>query len=240
MKICVLGKGFVGSAICKKLEQKYDLTVFASSKEEFKPDHFDIVINCAGEARRYKVEEDFFGCLKKEDKVIEMIQVLGFLNPDIKVVHLSSICAENKTPYGELKLQIEISINQFPNNCILRLGGLIGEGLRKNVIFDWLNGKPIRVSKFSVYNFISTAEVANIVEYIINNFDRRFKNQIMNIAASQPIVIKDVFALRKNINVRFIEENVPCEIFNINTDKLQEFYSVKTSEEYIKEFLQNV
>lgn len=234
MKICVFGKGFVGSAICKKLLGKYNLSVFASSKDQFQLDYFDLVINCAGISKKYEVEENFLESLKKEEEIISKIDCLQVLNPNIKIIHISSVCAGDKTPYGDLKLEIENRIDDLADYIILRPGALIGEGLRKNAVFDWIHGRSIRVSPYSVYNFISTQEVANIIEYLINNWKERI---VLNVGASESILLQDVFKLRKSNTPFFKPGDLPCEIYNIDVSELQKVYFVKTSKEYLEEFL---
>jgi nucleoside-diphosphate-sugar epimerase len=234
MKICIFGKGFVGSAVCEKLKEIHDLHVFASSKDQFQLDYFDLVINCAGISKRYEVTENFLDSLKKEEEIISKIDCLQVLNPNMKIIHISSVCAGDKTPYGDLKLEIENRIDDLADYAILRPGALIGEGLRKNVVFDWIHGRSIRVSPYSIYNFISTEEVASIIEYLINNWKERIT---LNVGASESIKLQDVFKLRKSIIPFFMPGDLPCEVYNIDVSELQKMYPVKTSKEYLEEFL---
>ncbi len=237
MNIWLIGsKGFVGSAVMRKLSCSHK--VFGvSSKDKFGCGSFentDFVVNCAGNSKRWLVESDPTEALWNEKKIMELITKIISESPKAKIIHISSVCAGDETPYGDLKLQMEDYIYDFDYWCVLRLVGLVGENLRKNVIFDWIHGRSIRVSPYSVYNFISTAEVAGVVEYLINNWK---EGMILNVGASESILLQDIFKLRKGVTPFFMPGDLPCEVYNIDVSELQKFYSVKTSKEYLEEFL---
>jgi len=233
MKICLLGLGFVGSAVSKKLAQKHDLTVVASSKSPFKPEYFDLVINCAGVSKKYGVEKDFDAAWDHEKVIFDRILEMQNFNPMLKLLHISSICVTEDTNYGEIKRITERQATRF-DYCILRLGGLVGDGLSKNVVFDWIQGKPIRTSVKSVYNFISIEEVANIIDYLVDNWR---SEEIINVGASESIVIEDLFQLRNFPIQLFPGSELVVENYNFDVSELQKFYPMKTSKEYVEEYL---
>ena len=230
MKIGVLGyTGFVGNAIYKLLQEikgyvilgiNSHTTYFSDEKE------FDVVINCAGFSRKYEANQNPNKMWCIEYSILERIISLKYKS----LVHISSIEAELKLDtYGIIKNQME---NHILSKCqqvtILRLGGLIGEGLKKNIIFDLINDRPLFVTANSLYNYISTNEVANIILYLINNPNK----DIINIGASESILVSDIVQLLKK-NVIYGSKK---EIYLIDISKLNSFYKVKTSEKYIREF----
>lgn len=239
MKICIVGQGFLGNTVVEKLQEKYELVVIASSKSIFPTADLkgiDVIINCAGESRRYVVEKDFVSAADLEKAVIKRLEKIQEINPEVKVIHISSICVGEDNNYGLLKCETELEIiDYFEKSCILRLGGLVGKGLLKNPIYDWLHGNLIRVSKESLYNFISTEEVANIIDFLIRNWELG-EGKILNVAASEPAFLKELFAM-KNIEPHFISGGLLVEVFNPDVSELQEFYPVKTTKEYLKDYL---
>jgi nucleoside-diphosphate-sugar epimerase len=70
--------------------------------------------------------------------------------------------------YGLCKhLAEEVVRNRCRRPVILRLGGLLGPGLRKNPLFDLLTGQPLRAHPDSEFGYIHTDEVARIAARLL-------------------------------------------------------------------------
>ena len=85
----------------------------------------------------------------------------------------SAIDEANLTPYGRNRLWLERFVQKtFPNALIVRLPALVGPGLRKNAVFDLLNGNNLHlIDARATYQFypmvnlwadISTALAADL------------------------------------------------------------------------------
>lgn len=79
----------------------------------------------------------------------------------------------NPQPYGRHRREFELFIqDRFPNCLVVRLPGLFGAGLKKNIIFDALSGRPLSGfdsrSQFQFYGLdnvhadVSRAEAAGL------------------------------------------------------------------------------
>jgi len=109
------------------------------------------------------------------------------------------------------------------------------------VIYDLLNNRPLYTQLESIYNFITTEEVANIIDCIIDNWkidvggvDAR-RAEWINVGASESISIAEIASL---LNVTpEVRVDSKIETYQIDVQTLQKFYPVKTSKEYIKQFL---
>ena len=124
----------------------------------------------------------------------------------------------------------------YPKLTILRVGGLVGEALKKNAAYDIKHKRQLFINPASEINFISTKEVANIVHHFLYSS----KHKVYNIAATDSIRVSDIIALAKlnEYYNQFDLQDLPTQKYNIDTQRLQKEYSCKTSKEYINEYLE--
>lgn len=170
-KIAVIGyKGFVGQALYTALlKADYDvLGVDRTTYEKDRSKEFDILINSAMPSKRYwalnNPKQDF-------DKTVGLTADLLYRWNWRKFVQISSVSARCQLdhPYGIHKACAELLVQKnSKETLIFRLGALFGEGLKKGVIFDMIKGNEIFWKGDSKYNYISTAQVAEIVVEKIN------------------------------------------------------------------------
>jgi len=238
MKICIIGHtGFVGQAIYNYFINKHEVYGI-NSKTKIIPKHkFDVIINCAGNAKKYLAYENPSKDLLNNIAPFNIILQMKFKN----FIHISSIDA-SFTPsnnYAISKLIAEkCSKLYFPNSTILRLGGLIGNNLKKNVIYDITHNKNLYVSLNSIFNFISTTEVAKIIEKII---ELNIWEKTINISSCKSISVKEIINEASKYSIIFTKsEGDIKEIYKkINTKTLNKFFTTKTSLYYIKEYFKN-
>jgi len=237
MNICLLGPGFVGRTVGLQLSQHPDFHVTLTSSRANQIDEgFDVIVNCAGASRRYLVEQDPKSALSAEYLSFKRILLAQDRRPQTKLLHISSICAQSPedSEYGKLKYEVEKWARTYPNICILRLGGLVGPGLQKNLIYDWTNQKPLRVTPKSFFNFITTQEVGRIVDQILQNW---LPGETINVGASTSMRASTIVGLRK-IKYSYLPEDLLVHENNrIDIARLQEFFTVKTTEHYLETYL---
>jgi dTDP-4-dehydrorhamnose reductase len=226
MIVGVLGNGFVGTTVINHLRTT-DYTVLTFNRDTASSIQLDYLINCAGTSKKFEANSSPIEDTKKTISLIEKIKSIKYN----RLIHVSSIdamiCAD---VYGANKRLIEACLEK-DTTTIIRLGGLIGKGLKKNIIYDMINGDKIFVTPYSVYNFINIAVLPKIILKYIET------NQTCNLFN---------FASTKNVSVSEI-----CKLFNktpdfgtrtdiypeIDTSFIQNMHQIKTSEEYIKEFI---
>lgn len=252
--IHVIGNtGLVGSAICSHFKSngiEY-VGVNRSNYQEYIGSEADCLINANGSGLKGAANQDPRVDFEKNvQSTINLIFDFRYKT----FVHISSvdvyptpssidstredfpIDAAKLQPYGFHKYLSELIVMKYcPNWIILRLGGLVGRGLKKNPIYDWTHGKPLFVSKRSRLTFIHTAIVAEIIQCLINHNVTR---EIINICASDSIRLQDLVSVA---DFRVEEASMPNELvvqnYRISTEKLKFFFPVKTSKEYIEKYL---
>jgi len=171
MKRALIGHtGFVGSNLLR--QGAFTETFNSSNCAELKDKHFDEVW-CAG-VRAMKwwanqhPDEDWQGiaplldCLQAVtcDKFVLISTVDVFSDPSGKN---EASLPEKKGlhPYGLHRLEVEKAIwERFPQSLTVRLPGLFGHGLKKNVIYDFLhNNQTEKIHSDACFQFYDLANI---------------------------------------------------------------------------------
>jgi dTDP-4-dehydrorhamnose reductase len=218
--VCLLGRnGFIGSTALNIMEQRFPIV-----KE---PYPCDVLVNCAGFSRMYEAAKCPAKMRAVENLVFDRICKVPFQ----RLIHVSSIYIETcpDHAYSIIKKEMEGRIlERWPDAAILRVASVLGRGLQKNVIFDLVHGMPLWVTPDSIYNYISSDEVAGILSYLVNNPIEG----IINVGASASILVSDVVKL-VGVETAYGKQR---DTILVDVSKLQEFYKVKTSAEYVEEY----
>ena len=118
--------------------------------------------------------------------------------------------------YGLHKYLAETIVRSVhPAPLVMRMGGFVGPGMRKNAIFDMLNDQPIWLDRESRLQFIGTDTAAALVWSLI---DRGISGETVNLGARGTVRIGDLYD-RIAPNSTFSAE-ARHVTFEISTDKL--------------------
>lgn len=145
--------GFVGSTLCRQL--KFDNLYRSTNIHEIENQHFDLLICAGAPAQKWIANRDPVDDRKKINSLISHLKKITckkfilistvdvFKNP-INVDESTPVDESSLHPYGLHRRFLEKFVQEnFHNHLIVRLPGLVGPGLRKNVIFDFLNRNNI-------------------------------------------------------------------------------------------------
>lgn len=158
MKTCLVtgAKGFIGSAVAAEAARLgYEVTaVDLDNYEQLRGSQADILINAAGNSRKFIDEQD-----PQRGFELSVTSIMRIML-DFKCglcVHLSSgtvypnegdpsrnaeganLKPREMTRYGFHKwLAEQMARHYAPRTLIVRMGGFVGPGLRKNAVFDIL------------------------------------------------------------------------------------------------------
>ncbi|OQK16036.1 hypothetical protein AU255_13050 [Methyloprofundus sedimenti] len=198
MRTALIGHtGFVGS----NLKQQYEFTDFYNSKNYKKMcgQEFDLVV-CAGVSAvkwmANKEPETDLANIKALEEVLASVkakQIILISTIDVYPVTQSKDedfdCTSIKNhAYGTHRLKFEAFCDNHFSNCIIvRLPGLFGNGLKKNVIFDLLNDNCLEMinvkSSFQFY----------YLKYLWQDIKKAVKNNIKVINLfTEPVPTNDI------------------------------------------------
>jgi len=131
--------------------------------------------------------------------------------------------------YGKNRLYFEKEIKKFPNWIIIRLPGLFGNELKKNVIFDLLNDNILgKINLNDRYQWYFIDWLFNDVQLIINS-----KNKIFNFftePVENEIIINDFFPFHDK---SFFIKSIPFKNYDLKTLNKQGGY-FKTKQEVLE------
>jgi nucleoside-diphosphate-sugar epimerase len=138
--------------------------------------------------------------------------------------------------YGKFKFEAEELIrDEFRNHLIVRPSGFVGVGLKKNPIFDLMQGSQVFVHEESLFQF---CDVDWFADTILNVALEDFIGTI-NVSASGSISIKGVIEQMKIQRPKFAPET-RIELHRLNTDLLSIFVEVPSTFTHVRNYIHGV
>ena len=208
--------GFVGSTLLK--QATFESLYRSTNISDIAGQSFDTVV-CAGapakkwianrepEADRQNIH-DLMGHLKTvQCKNLILISTVDVFKDSIGVNEETPVDESGLHAYGRHRRLLEKFVERhFANYLIVRLPGLVGPGLRKNVIFDLLNNNNLHAIEsrgvFQFYPMVSlwydiqtalnaglnlvhlTAEPINVADVSMKGFGKVFEHVLPNVPAT--------------------------------------------------------
>lgn len=204
--------GFVGSTL---LKQAHFSALYRSTNiHEIKNREFDVVVCAGAPAQKWIANRNPVDDRKKIDSLIDHLRTIKcktFILISTVDVFREPIGVDESTPVEEIGLHayglhrrlLEKFVKQnFSNYLIVRLPGLVGPGLRKNVIFDLLNNNNLHAIEsrgvFQFYPMVNlwfdiqkalevglslvhlTAEPISVADVSLQGFGRSFTQTLAN------------------------------------------------------------
>ena len=252
MKVFILGgKGFIGSAFvrfCEKEKIDYDC-IDLNNYEEFRGRDCDILINVAGNSKKYlsneRPVEDFrfsLEALLSSFFDFSFSKYIYLSSIDVYTDHEDPACNREDSildigkisHYGFHKyLGEQMVMHYISDLLIIRLGGVLGPGLKKNPVFDLIHDVPLRVDEKSEYQYLLTDYLAELVFGLI---ERDKWGQIFNICGEGTVSLKEISSWL-NKTPRDHNENVSRERYKVNNEKISRLFPMPDSREVARKFV---
>ncbi len=248
------GSGFIGSALCAEAAKRGWETVIVNHADyaQCAGMSCDVLINANGNSKKYIADRDanldFDLSVRSVSLSLHDIQAKLYVylssidvysntsNPACN--HEESIIApERLSPYGFHKFLAEQLVRRHAKSwLIMRMGGFVGPGLKKNSIYDLLTGKPLRVHPDSRYQYLDTATMAAITLQMIEDDRHR---AIYNLAGDGAVSLREIAKLFPGNPLAGAPLEVAPEHYEVNISKIKTVAAIpstrKTVERFIKE-----
>lgn len=177
MKTILIGAtGFVGGVLQRYIN--FDALAFSRNISDFAGEQFDLAIVAAGDARKWYANQNPERDAEHIDRLIEDIkpirarQLVQFSTVDVYATpsgdENSLAGAEAEHAYGANRLRMENALREhYENAHVVRLPGLFGPGLKKNLIFDAIQNRDL--SGFhpeSTFQWFDMTEIERVVSLV--------------------------------------------------------------------------
>jgi nucleoside-diphosphate-sugar epimerase len=244
------GRGFVGSAFARVCaEQNRDFTVISRDNyADFIGQKCSLLINANGNSSKPLARKD---PVKEFDESVRSVRRSLIDFQFDRYVYLSSCdvypdCSSPSTtheeqsldvphqsPYGFHKYLAEQCVQHAAKDwLIFRCGGFVGPGLKKNAIFDILNGGPLWLDPESELQFIHTNDAARIVLQLA---DDGIGGEITNLCGKGVAKLRDVIhRLGETVSV---ENGAPRVRYDVNVEKLAAVIDVPETVHTVFDFI---
>ncbi len=247
--ILILGaRGFVGSAFCAACAeagldfQGVDLDDYDGARGA----RCDLLINADGNSKKYLAEKE-----PARDFRLSVLSVMDSIADFSfrRYLYISSTAvypdpsdprrtAEDavldpaaQSRYGfHKRLAEELVVKYCPDWLILRLGGMVGEGMRKGPIHDILTGAPLWVGTKSRFQFIHTRDVARIALRMLAEGSGQ---EIFNVCGRGTVTLAEVQGMAGLAG----ENDLPAEVWDVNTDKAHRRFGLPSTEDTVRAFI---
>lgn len=252
MKVGLIGyTGFVGQSILRTREIAHRMN--RANIADYAGEHFDLLIVAAGDARKWYANQN----------PVEDAQHIAALQTAISKIHASRVVQLSTVDvldgkagdeftvidpsrcdiYGSNRLKLEAFVHeQFKSCSVIRLPGLFGEGLKKNIIFDISQGRSLEgFHPESTFQWFDMSEVNRIIDLTIQHdlgllnvcaeplsageLAMALKGQVETMRTSAPLVRYDV----RSYYADLLHGAVPGYLYGAGQtiDRIQRFVGVR-------------
>ena len=171
--------GFVGASILK--QASFESLYRSSNIADIKNSSFETVVCAGAPAQKWIANSDPSADLQQIEELISHLSTIKcklfvlistvdvFKNPQDVNEH-SVIDESELQAYGLHRRHLEKFVESyFSNYLIVRLPGLVGPGLKKNVIFDFLNDNNLKaIESRSIFQFYPMINLWNDIQIALN------------------------------------------------------------------------
>ena len=257
MRVTLIGaQGFVGSAFARLLKSRKGIELTEVTRQNYarlSGARSDIVIDAAGNSLKFLADrepvKEFDGSVAHRLRTlfdfpaefhlhISSADVYSDLTSPERTREDSAIDLARTSHYGMHKLLAEQLVRHYAKRwLIVRLAGMVGPGLKKNPVFDILNGHPLRISPDSQYQFIHTDDVARIGWSL---FEAGGADEIFNVCGEGLISPRAIAELAgREMNLTLLPAHEQPRVVNVALDKIKRRVALTKTVETIKEFVRN-
>ena len=207
MNLLIGSSGYVGSTL--RVQTHFDFLYNSHNIASIKKKVDGVVVCAAAPAQKWIANKNPSADLKNIKNLIDhlksircvsfiLISTIDVFKIPNNVDESSHVDENDLNPYGMHRRMLENFVkNNFKNHLIVRLSGLVGPGLRKNIIFDFQNNNNLdQIDSRSVYQFYPMVNLWRDIQIILKE-----KINLIHLTA-EPITVADVsrFGFNKIFN----------------------------------------
>ena len=245
------GRGLLGSAFARVCERRGDAfsIIDRQNYKDYIGAHCDLFVNANGNSRKPLAKSD---PLADFDASVRSVRAALVDFHFEKYLHLSSCdvypdCSSPQvtselqlldpalqSPYGSHKFLAEQCVRHAAKEWIIfRLGGFVGPGLKKNAIFDILNGGPLWLQPESALQFLHTDDAAGIM---LDLAARGIAREVLNLCGRGLIELREVMDLVGQAIP--VKPGSPLVRYDVSLERISRFTQIPDTRVTVREFVQ--
>ena len=165
MRHALIGhSGFVGSTLLR--QHAFGHCFRSTTISQIDGQSYDLAVCCAAPAQKWIANREPEADLHNIESLMAhlrtiqcasfvLISTVDVFETPLGVTEATPVAEERLHPYGRHRRLLEKFVeNHFAHHLIVRLPGLVGPGLRKNVLFDFLNHNNLQaIDSRGVFQF---------------------------------------------------------------------------------------
>lgn len=172
--------GFVGQTLLR--QRSFDDLYRSTNIQDIRGKSYDLVIGAGAPAKKWLANKDPEGDRLAIDILIShlsevkartfvLISTVDVFKKPVEVDEDTVIDTEKLHPYGFNRWRLEQFVhNHFPLSLIIRLPGLVGPGLKKNIIFDFKNNNNLAaINADDVFQFYPMTKLWDDIALCLEN-----------------------------------------------------------------------
>jgi nucleoside-diphosphate-sugar epimerase len=188
--------GFVGCNLARQLH--FDDFYNSKNIESIIGKTYDLMVCAGAPAEKWKANKDpikdrdnisrLMSCLSKASAVkVILISTIDVYPSPIKVDENTVINPEGLSPYGKHRWELEKFVKTRFDSLIIRLPGLFGSGLKKNIIYDFIHNNCMdQIHADSVFQFYHLDNLGRDIQIPLNHHIK-----LINFA-TEPISVREI------------------------------------------------
>lgn len=180
MRTALIGyTGFVGSNLAT--QHAFDDLYNSKNISDIEGKEYDLVVSAANRADMWRINQEGEQDLaeikeyidhisKAKIKKLVLVSTVGVYKTPNGADEDAEIELDGLTPYGTNRYYLEQFCRENFDTTIVRLPGLFGPGLKKNVIYDLLHDNNVdRIHKDGVYQYYNLANIWHDIQVALDN-----------------------------------------------------------------------
>lgn len=209
MRRCLIGhSGFVGTTLTR--QTTFGSLFRSTNISGIRGETFETVVCAAAPAQKWLANKEPEADRAKVESLIghldgvrcdhfTLISTVDVFKHSVGVDETTVVDEDGLHPYGLHRRLLERFVeNRFENHLVVRLPGLVGPGLRKNVVFDLLNGNNLQaIDSRGVFQFYPMVNLWHDLQLA-----RRKGLRLVHLTA-EPLSVADVAEF--GFNRRFVQ-----------------------------------
>lgn len=249
MRTALIGyTGFVGGNIDK--QHSFDDKYNSKNLSDIEGKEYDLVVSAANRAEMWRINQEpevdraeideFIAHIRKAKigKLVLISTVGVYKNPN-GADEDTPIDTSELLPYGANRYYLEQFCRENFDTTIIRLPGLFGDGLKKNVIFDLLHSNMVeKIHADGTYQYYNLDNIWKDISIALDN-----KLPLVNLA-TPPVSTREVARVAFNLDFTNRPEGISPALWDMHSKYADVYggegdylYSKQQELEDIKEFV---